>query len=149
MFRLIVLLCLLPLSGEFFLTRNRRLSCRIIAVVGNIIYGRILLDGDDAQAIRLPSGSKLVVQLEDASVADAAATVLQRVEVSNLRSFPSDYAMKIPTGISSVMPYSLTARITKGDTLLYISNQHTQVDLSVGRSVNTDISVVAVEQGEQ
>ena len=120
----------------------------MIAVAGNIIYGRILLDGEDAPAIRLPSGSKLVVQLEDASVADAPATVLQRVEVSNLRSFPSDYAMKIPTGISPTMSYSLRARITKGDTLLYISNQHTGVDLSVGRSVSTDISVVAVEQGE-
>ena len=120
----------------------------MIVVVGNIIYGRILLDGDDAKAIRLPSGSKLVVQLEDTSVADAPATVLQRVEVNHLRSFPSEYAMQIPTGVSSMMPYSLSARITQGDTLLYISNQQTRVDLGVGRSVNTDISVVAVEQGE-
>jgi len=113
--------------------------------VGNIIYGRVLLNGDVNQAVRVPSDAQLVVRLEDISLADASSTVLKQTQISNLTTFPFYYRLQIPTKISSALSYTLSAEITKGDTLLYITDTVIPVKTDTKSPITIDIPVVAVK----
>jgi len=128
MFRLIIFTCFLHFS------------------VGGIIRGRVLFDGDENKFTRVPMGSHLIVRLQDTSMADAAAIVLKQTRVSNLFAFPFNYQIEIPNNVSPATSYSLSARITKGDTLLYTNDQHIPVTIGNDSPIIIDISVIRVNQ---
>lgn len=97
----------------------------------------------------MPFGSNLIVSLQDTSMADAPATVLKQTHVSNLFAFPFNYQIDIPTNIQSGFSYSLSAQIKKGDTLLFINDQHIPVTIKGDSPMLIDIPVISVNQGLQ
>jgi uncharacterized lipoprotein YbaY len=115
--------------------------------VSETIQGRILLDGDEHKLVPLPMDCYLLVQLQDSSLADAPATILKQIELSHLVAFPIPYQIEIPTDISPALSYSLVARITKNDALLYINDQHISVNIQADNSINMDIPVRDVNHG--
>ena len=46
------------------------------------------------------------------------------------------------------MPYSMAARITKGETLLYINDQYIPITIGAGSPISVDIPVVPVSKGK-
>jgi putative lipoprotein len=119
----------------------------MIILVGGIIRGRVLLDGDTNKSTRVSQGSKLSVSLQDTSMADAPAINLKQIEISNLFAFPFSYQIDIPANISPALSYSLSARITKDDSLLYINDQHISVQIGNDSPMIIDIPVITVNKG--
>ena len=69
---------------------------------------------------------------------------MKLTKVSNLFAFPFSYQIDIPTSVLSGVSYSLSARITKGDTLLYLNDQHIPVKLGADSPITVDIPVINV-----
>ena len=80
-------------------------------------------------------------------MADAPAIDLKQTKISNLFAFPFSYQMDIPNNISPALSYSLSAQITKGDSLLYINDQHIPVTIGINSPITIDIPVITVNQG--
>ncbi len=79
------------------------------------------------ERIMLPDTAKVSVQLLDTSLADAPAKVLGETVASG-KSPPYAYAIAYdPDAIVSGHRYSVSARITEGDKLLFISTTHNSV----------------------
>jgi uncharacterized lipoprotein YbaY len=116
-------------------------------LVGCTISGRVLLHGDANRIIRVLDGSELVVQLRDTSLADARAIIIKDTKISNLVNFPFNYEIEIPENLSSSRTYTLIARISKGDTLLYINDQSIPADMEGDSSLTIDIPVIPVGNG--
>jgi putative lipoprotein len=79
------------------------------------------------ERIMLPDTAKVSVQLLDTSLADAPAKVLGEATATG-KSPP--YAYAIPYDPDAIVPghrYSVSARITEGDKLLFISTTHNSV----------------------
>lgn len=88
-----------------------------------------------------------MVRLQDTSLADAPAITLKQTTVRNLFAFPLAYQLEVPINkISPGISYSLSARITKGDTLLYINDQHIPVSDTSDSPLSIDIPVISVTQ---
>ena len=96
----------------------------------------------------VPVGSRLIIRLEDTSVADASGIVIKEVEFSNLLTFPLNYRIRVPATNSSEMGYSLSAHIQKGDMLLYINEEYIPVTLNTAGLIKKDIPVVVVRRGK-
>lgn len=117
-------------------------------LVGTIIRGRVLLNGDASQVDNVPVGSQLIVRLEDTSIADASAIILKETEISNIVAFPINYQIRVPANISSTMSYTLSARIKKGDIFLYISEENVAVTINTNNPITIDIPVNIISGGK-
>ena len=120
----------------------------LIWLVGGIIRGRVLLNGDVKQSIRVPSGAVLLVRLQDTSVADAPSIDVKQIRLTPLFAFPFTFQLSIPTNASRALPYSMSARITKGETLLYINDQYVPITIGTASPISVDIPVIAVGKGK-
>jgi len=112
-----------------------------------VIRGRVLFN--DLTTPSIPSGSKLFVELQDISIADAPARVLARTQLLNLNRFPLYYELQYTDSQQSQRMYTLMAKITDNNNqLLYINDQHIAVQLGNGNSpIVKDIPVIQVGGG--
>ncbi|CAF1019163.1 unnamed protein product [Adineta steineri] len=125
MFHLIIFACFLHLS------------------VGCSISGQVLLDGDKNKSDRISPGSNLVINLQDTRLADAPAINLAEVKYSDLSAFPYSYEIEIPDDLPP-SSYTLQARITNGQKLLYINDQYVPVPTGDDSSIIKDIPVIRI-----
>ncbi|WP_240230493.1 META domain-containing protein [Devosia lacusdianchii] len=89
------------------------------AVISGTVYFR--------EKIMLPESAKVSVELADISLADAPAKVLGAVEATGASS-PYTYSISYdPSAIEPGHRYSVSARITDGDELLFISTSNNSV----------------------
>jgi uncharacterized lipoprotein YbaY len=119
----------------------------IILLAGGIIRGRVLLDGDANKSVRVPAGSNLIVRFQDTPLADGSAIEIRQTKISDLVAFPFNYQIEIPGNISPALSYTLSARITNGETLLFINDQHISVTVGADSPITKDIPVISVNQG--
>ena len=105
------------------------------------------MDGDANKSVRVSSGSTTTISLQDTSLADAAAVTIKQMQVENVFALPFAFEMEIPNNLSPHNTYTLSVRISKGVNLLYINDQHIQVDVSSKSPITQDIPVVRVGQG--
>ena len=104
-----------------------------------------MLDGDANKVARVPDGSVLIIRLQDVSLLDAPAIEIARTRMSNLYAFPFGYEIQVPSEkMTSGSSYALSARLTKGETLLFINDQHIAVPTTSDSPSNIDIPVIDV-----
>ncbi|CAF2833001.1 unnamed protein product [Rotaria sp. Silwood2] len=121
----------------------------VISLVGGIIRGRVLLDGNENKTVQIPTGSILTIYFQDTSIPDMPARDIKVVQLSNLVDFPINYQMEISNDLPPIFSYSLSARITNGNTLLFITTQRTSVPIKNPSPITIDIPVTNVNQGLQ
>ncbi|CAF1474938.1 unnamed protein product [Rotaria sp. Silwood1] len=120
------------------------LFCLVHVSFGTIIRGRVLVNGDANIVDMVPSGSQLIVRLEDTSIANASSIVIKQTEISNIVAFPFYYQIQVPNNISSALSYSLSALIKKGDVLVYVNEQHIPVKIGTESLITIDIPVMFI-----
>jgi putative lipoprotein len=121
----------------------------IFSLVAGLIRGRILLDGDANKVARVPDDSVLIIRLQDVSLIDAPAIEIARTRMFNLYAFPFGYEIQVPTEkMASDRSYALSARLTKGDTLLFTNDQHIAVPATPDSPLQIDIPVIDVNPSE-
>ena len=117
------------------LTNQRALTLR----------GRVTFSGDPNA---LERGSKLTVELQDTSLADAPARVISRFNGRAVR-FPIAFALKyFSSNANNAFRYSLSARIVNAkNELLYINDMHIPVTLvGADRTKFIDVPVISVKR---
>ncbi len=82
--------------------------------------------------------------MQDGSLADAPTTILRVAEFSHLGAFPIFYEIEIPADISPALSYSLLARITNDEELLYTNEEYISVQIEADSSTKIDIPVIDV-----
>ena len=105
------------------------------------VSGNVTLNGDPSLSTTLPLGSNLQIQVSDVSKADAAARVLETLQIPNVVSLPIDYEITYTPDASPPPFYSLSARITNGNDLIYINTEHVSTTVTESGSSVTDIPV--------
>jgi uncharacterized lipoprotein YbaY len=113
----------------------------VLFLVGETISGRVALSGDPSVNIPLPNGSNLQIQVLDVSKADAEARVMETLQIPNVASFPIAYQITYTPDASPPLFYSLSARITNGNDLLYINTEHVSTRVTENGFSVTDIPV--------
>ena len=99
--------------------------------------------------VQLPEGAVVVVALNDISLADAPATELGRAVIEDPGQLPVRFRIAYdPAAIDPRNDYSLQARITVGDTLLYVNDTVHPV-LTRGAPDNSDVRVVSVDPNDR
>jgi uncharacterized lipoprotein YbaY len=84
------------------------------------------------ERMALPDGAVVTVRVSDVSIADAAAPVVAEVAITPTTQVPIPYAIAVPaSSLEEGRRYSLSARITAGDDLLFASTD----DLPVATDV--------------
>ncbi|RUR66600.1 hypothetical protein EJP67_05930 [Variovorax guangxiensis] len=99
------------------------------------------------ERIALDPAADIVVQLLDVSLMDAPSKVLaeQRIK-ANGRQVPFAYELKVDAArIEPRMRYAVSARITRGDQLLFINDTQYPV-LTQGGATSADLVLVRVTQ---
>ena len=96
-----------------------------------------------ARDVTLPEGAVVTVRLQDTSLADASAVELGRAVISDADRLPVRFRIEYdPDQISQGNEYSLSARVTLGDELLYV-NDTVHTVLTRGAPRNSDVVVVS------
>lgn len=142
MFRLITIWCLIHVCGKSFL-KFYAMIIFVTRLVGNIIRGRILLDGDANRHDSIPTNSRLLIRLEQISEADTSEVLFEEIEIPTLDTFPIEYQIKIPSASS----YRLAAQVKRGPIFLYVGEQ-TISTTDLTPSITVDVSVRAVRGRE-
>ncbi|RSZ31945.1 hypothetical protein EJO70_30740 [Variovorax sp. 553] len=99
------------------------------------------------ERIALDPAAEIVVQLLDVSLMDAPSKVLaeQRIK-ANGKQVPFAYELKVDAArIDPRMRYAVSARITRGDQLLFINDTQYSV-LTQGGANSADLVLVRVTQ---
>ncbi|SDZ07830.1 putative lipoprotein [Variovorax sp. YR266] len=99
------------------------------------------------ERIALDPAAEVVVQLLDVSRMDAPSTVLaeQRIK-ANGKQVPFAYELKVDAArIDPRMRYAVSARISRGDQLLFINDTQYSV-LTQGGATSADLVLVRVAQ---
>ena len=99
------------------------------------------------ERIALDPAADIVVQLLDVSLMDAPSKVLaeQRIK-ANGKQVPFTYELKVDAArIDPRMRYAVSARITRGDQLLFINDTQYSV-LTQGGATSADLVLVRVTQ---
>ena len=112
-----------------------------VVTVGETITGNVTLNGDLTLNIALPTGSNLQIQVVETSTADAEARVLQTLQLPNVDSLPIAYQITYTPDATPKPSYSLSARITQGNDLLYINTEHVSAMVTESGSSIMDIPV--------
>jgi len=113
-------------------------SAAQLRVTGSVTY---------RERIALDPAADIVVQLLDVSLMDAPSKVLaeQRIK-ANGRQVPFAYELKVDAArIEPRMRYAVSARITRGDQLLFINDTQYPV-LTQGGATSADLVLVRVTQ---
>lgn len=96
------------------------------------------------EAVQLPATAVAVVKLVDVSKADVAADVIAEQRIEPAGQVPIEYVLEYdPARIDPASTYAVQARITDGDTLLYVTDTVYQV-LTRGNGGTQDVLVVKV-----
>ncbi len=108
----------------------------VLAQVSNAVTGTALY----RERIALPPDAVFEATLEDVSKADAAAVVIGRVRVEKPGQPPFAFRIEYdPKQIDPRARYSVRARITRGETLLFTSDQSYPV---ITQGAGTNVSIV-------
>ncbi|HMQ32788.1 MAG TPA: YbaY family lipoprotein [Chloroflexaceae bacterium] len=110
------------------------------AVTGTVIY---------LERILLPPTARVIVQLQDVSRADAAATVLAEQVIDTAGAGPP-YAFSLsydPAQIQDNLTYAVRAEIRDGDQLLFSTAESYQVITRGNPTSDVEIRVVGVGGG--
>lgn len=113
-------------------------SAAQLRVTGTVTY---------RERIALDPAADIVVQLLDVSLMDAPSKVLaeQRIK-ANGRQVPFAYELKVDAArIDPRMRYAVSARITRGEQLLFINDTQYPV-LTEGGATSADLVLVRVTQ---
>ncbi len=134
-------------SGPLRRFRHVLLLALVLAVTAcgplgeSAVTGRVTFVRD----VQLPDGAVVVVSLSDISLADAPAVELGRTVIENPGQLPVRFRVAYDSAaINQRNEYSLQARITDGDTLLYVNDTVHPV-LTRGAPDNSDVQVVSVD----
>lgn len=119
-----------------------------IGLVGNIIHGRILLDGDAHRTDPIPANARLTIQLEQISEEHIAATIPQEIEISASNAFPVEYQIAIPAGTFQTSSVKLSAQVKRGPIFLYAGEETVHVPTDSDRGITVDIPVRVVRGRE-
>lgn len=106
------------------------------------LRGRVVFP--DGSRIPIETGGKLIVELQDTSLADAPASVIGR-GIGRAIRFPMAFAVKYsPQLIKPGRTYSLLVTIkNKDDELLYINNEYMAVNpTGILRTAFLDVPVI-------
>ena len=134
-------------SGPWRRFRHALLLALVLAVSACGPLGESAVTGQVkfARDVRLPDGAVVVVSLSDTSLADAPAKELGRAVIDNPGQLPVRFRVAYdPAAINPRNEYSLQARITDGDSLLYVNDTVHPV-LTGGAPNNSDVEVVSVD----
>ncbi|CAF1052839.1 unnamed protein product [Didymodactylos carnosus] len=129
--------------NKYFTTLSLLFLCT--SIDGNIIRGRIILPLSN---IKLPSTARLLVEVQDTTMADEKTITLGRQQIENLQQFSINYEIEYQK--ESVKPshqYSMSARITLQKQLLFINDENINADIENGDNpLTVDIPVVQVSE---
>lgn len=105
------------------------------------IEGRVYFGGGE---VDLPDGAVVEVRLLDTSRADASAITIGEQVIRDARRLPVAFRIPYdPADIDERLDYTLQARITLGERLLYVNDTVHPV-LTSGAPRNSDIEVIRV-----
>jgi putative lipoprotein len=107
----------------------------------NLVVGTV----DLRERMPLPPDAVLVVELQDTSRADAPAPVVSQQSM-RLEGLQPPYSFKLPVEPSRLNPaaqYAVTARITRGNELMFINDTAHSV-LTRGAGARADLVLVRV-----
>lgn len=108
---------------------------------GPAVEGRVFFGGGE---VELPDGAVVEIALQDTSRADAPAVTLGERVIRDARRLPVAFRIPYdPADIDQRRDYTLLARITLGERLLYI-NDTVHAVLTGGFPEDSDIEVVRV-----
>ncbi|MBL8999684.1 MAG: YbaY family lipoprotein [Phycisphaerae bacterium] len=97
------------------------------------------------ERIALPPNCTVEVKLLDVSLADAPATIIGQAVINNPRGVPVPFRITFdPARIDQTRRYSVSARITSGGRLLWISDRSNPV-LTQGHPSHIEVVVVLAE----
>lgn len=92
----------------------------IVTISGTVTY---------RERLALPAGAVVTVRVSDVSVADAPAPVLAEVTIVPTQQVPIPYAIAVASSaFEDGHVYSLSVRLSVGDDLLFVSDEHLAVD---------------------
>ena len=96
------------------------------------------------QPVSFDANSRVIVRLSDVSLQDVVAPVISEVVLSGPRELPVPFVLPYnPEEIDERNTYSVSARIERGTTLLYISTTSNSV-ITRGNPDRTDVEVEQV-----
>jgi putative lipoprotein len=109
-------------------------------IVGHVVYRERML---------LPPDALVTVSLLDVSLADAPAEVLGQVQISGKTASPIAYQLDYdPARLKPGHRYSLQARITQGDTLMFISTTANPPDFTTDAAHEIMVTRVDAAPGD-
>lgn len=125
----------LTLEGAGRRLHLRRLGRAIASVRGTVLY---------RERLPMPGGAVVSVRLLDVSRADAPSVTVAEQAIDSPGNVPVAFALDYdPAAIDPRATYSVSARIERGDELLWISDTHNPV-LTRGAPDRVDVVVVRV-----
>ena len=116
--------------------------------MGNIIRGRVLLDGDVHRNDPVPANSRLLIRLEQISEEDTAGVFSKEIEISTLNTFPIEYKIEIPSNVSPTSSPRLLAQVKRGPIFLYVGEETVPAVTDSDQSMTIDIPVRMVRGRE-
>jgi len=110
------------------------------AAGGAAVHGSLVC----ADAAEVPPGATVTVQLLDVSRADAPSVTVAEQVIEQPQGAVVDYELPYdPEAIDPRASYTVSARVTRGDELLYVTDTHNPV-LSRGASDRLDVRLAPV-----
>ncbi|MGX5800429.1 YbaY family lipoprotein [Bradyrhizobium sp. Arg314] len=122
--------------AEFFIFGLVPLVVGVLAVPEVTKAGEKTIAGEVTyrERIALPPDAVLVVEIADVSLADAPAAVIAKRRIAPTGQVPIKFDIGFdPKAIQKGRTYTLQARITLGERLLFISDTSHQVDPLAGK----------------
>lgn len=122
--------------AEFFIFGLVPLVVGALAVPEATNAGEMTIAGEVTyrERIALPPDAVLVVELADVSLADAPATVVARRRIAPTGQVPIRFEIGFdPKAIQNGRTYTLQARITVGERLMFVTGASHQVDPLAGK----------------
>jgi len=133
----------LPAGGGTLLLRNANALNKPSA--GGASVTGMVTNGDSAV---IPEGATASIQIQDTSLADAAATVMGEQIIENPGQFPIAYQVEYdPSAIVDNHTYTMRTRITAADgSLLFIND--TAIPVITNGSPTEDVEIPVIQTGD-
>jgi putative lipoprotein len=133
----------LPAGGGTLLLRNANALDKPSA--GGASVTGMVTNGNSAV---IPEGATASIQIQDTSLADAAATVMGEQIIENPGQFPIAYQVEYdPSAIVDNHTYTMRARITAADgSLLFIND--TAIPVITNGSPTEDVEIPVIQTGD-
>lgn len=127
-----------------FLLLNILFRIILFRLVGYSIIGRILINGDLSITANLNPNDQVIVQLIDTSILDAPAVIIASFQSTNVPSLPTTYQITTTANLELTPNYSLSARILRSNTILYMNVERVSLKIEKGGISSVDIPVRAI-----